>query len=72
MKYPKSKKKCLCVELLCIALTLICYNLLAVSMTSLEAIKKGATIHFCDPYHVTSNLIYMKRHFKHFENLTLI
>ena len=31
---------CRAVELLCIALTHICYNLLAVSMTSLEAIKK--------------------------------
>ena len=39
LKYLKSSK-CICVELLCIALTHKCYNLLAVSMTSLEAIKK--------------------------------
>ena len=25
---------------------------------------------FCDPYNLTSNLIYMKGHLKHFENLT--
>ena len=29
-------------------------------------------IFFCDSYHVTSNLLYMKGYFKHFENLTPI
>ena len=27
-------------------------------------------LYFCDPYNLTSNLIYMKGHLKHFENLT--
>ena len=39
LKYLKSLK-CICVELLCISLTHVRYNLLAVSMTSQEAIKK--------------------------------
>ena len=29
------------------------------------------TIYFCDPYHLTSNLIYTKGIFKYFENLTI-
>ena len=29
-------------------------------------------LYFCDPYHLTRNLKYMKKHFRHFENMTLV
>ena len=48
LKYLKSLK-CICVELLCISLMHVCYNLLAASMTSLEAIKKRGANSPCSP-----------------------
>ena len=49
--------KCICVELLCIAPTHICYNILAVSMTSLGGDqKKGLPIRPALPYIHASKL----------------